>query len=374
MTYIGVDLHKANMAVVCCDAKGEIICKERIPCKCIGKIEEFFAQPHLHPCNVVIESVGFYHWLFDLLEGKVENLVLANPVETKKYSWNEPKTDFRDARKLALLLAGGEFERNRSLSCFVPDKTLRTFRELTRYRHNLVCRHTSLVNSAHRILLKNNLAGPKILNGQSLELFLSRFGDKFSLYHKDFLMQISENLFYNERQLKEAEEKIQPFLHMDRFKQLYEILTSIPGIGDTVSATLISEIGDFSRFDHPDKLASYAGLCPRVFASDATVRYGRITKKGSGFLRRALINAAWVSIREDMKPRRIFNRVCKRAGRKKAVVAIARKLLVWIWYLVAEGEKWEAVSTRPDSLTNNKSGVTLIGLLKRTPYRVNSVA
>jgi len=185
-------------------------------------------------------------------------------------------------------------------------------------------------------------------------------------------MQISENLFYNERQIKEIEQEIQPFLQMERFKKLYEILTSIPGIGDIVCATLISEIGDFSRFDHPDKLASYAGLCPRVFASDTTVRYGKITKKGSVFVRKALINAAWVSIREDEKPRRIFNRVCKRAGRKKAVVAIARKLLVWMWYLVAEGEKWETISTT--SLTNNKSGVTLSWFLKHTQKRANSVA
>lgn len=374
MTYIGVDLHKDSMTIVCCDKQGEFIRKERIPCKCVGKIEEFFAQPQLHPCTVVVEAIGFYHWLFDLLEGKVEKLVLANPVETRKYCWDQAKTDFRDARKLALMLAGGEFERNKSLSCFVPDKTLRTFRELTRYRHNLVDRHTSLANSAHRILLKNNLAGPKNINGKSLESFLSRFGEKFSVYHKNFLMQISENLFYNERQIKQVEQEIQPFLHMDRFKQFYDILTSIPGIGDTVSASLISEIGDFSRFDHPDKLASYAGLCPRVFASDKTVRYGKITKKGSVFIRKSLINAAWVSIREDEKPRRIFNRVCKRAGRKKAVVAIARKLLVWIWYLVAEGEKWHAISTRPDSLTSNKSGVTLVRLLKHAPYRVNSQA
>ena len=374
MIYIGVDLHKDSMTIVCCDEQGNWISQEKIACKCTGKIEKFFAQPQLHPCTVVVEAIGFYHWLFDLLENKVETLILANPVETRKYSWDQPKTDCRDAKKLALLLSGGEFQRNKSLACFVPDTSLRTFRELTRHRHNLVRQHTSLINSAHRILLKNNLAGPKNITGSSLELFLTRFGKKFSIYHKNFLMQISENLFYNERQIKQTEQEIESFLHLERFKPLYEILTSIPGIGNTVCACLISEIGDFSRFDHPDKLASYAGLCPRVFASDKTVRYGKITKKGSVFIRKALINAAWVAIREDDKPRRIFNRVCKRAGRKKAVVAIARKLLVWIWYLMAENEKWKAISTRPDSLTSNKSGVTLIRLLKHTPSGANSQA
>ena len=370
MTYIGIDLHKDSMTIVGCNEKGEILIQERIPCKCVGKIEEFFAQPSLHPCAVVVEAIGFYHWLFDLLEGKVERLILANTVETATYKWTQPKTDFRDASKLALLLAGGEFERNKSLSCFVPDKTLRSFRELTRHRHALIGQHTSLVNSAHRIFLKNNLQGPRVLNGTSLELFLARFSDRFSTCQNQMLLQISQNLFYNERQIKEMETEIERFVRLDRFKKLYDILTSVPGIGLVVAAILIAEIGDFSRFNHPDKLAAYAGMATSVFKSDKTVRYGRITKHGSCFIRRALINAAWVSVRQDEKPRRIFARVCKRAGRKKAIVAIGRKLLVWCWHLVTENENWNSAANR---LTNNKSEVTLIGFMKE-PRKATSVA
>jgi transposase len=371
MNYIGVDLHKDSMTVVVCDEKGEIFAKERIACKCVHKIEKFFLQSQFQPCMVAVEAIGFYHWFFDLLENNVEKFILANPAETRKYSWDQPKTDFRDATKLALLLCGGEFERNKSLSCFIPDKTLRTFRELTRQRHNLVCHHTSLVNSARRIFLKNNLTGPKILTAISLESFLSRFAEKFSDCHKKFLYTISENLFYNERQTTELEREIEKFVHLERFKGLYDILTSIPGIGVMVAATLISEIGDFSRFHHPDKLASYVGLCPKVWQSESTIRYGRITKKGPVYVRRALVNAAWVSIRDEGKPRGIFHRVLRRAGRKKAIVAVARKLLVWSWYLVAEGKTWETLAT--NNLAYNKSGTTLIRLLKKGENRDESL-
>jgi transposase len=372
MNYIGVDLHKDSMTVVGCNEKGEIFVKERIPCKCIGKIEEFFSQRQLQPCSVAVEAIGFYHWFFDLLEGKVEKLILANPVETRKYAWDQPKTDFRDATKLALLLCGGEFERNKSLTCFVPDKTLRTFRELTRHRHNLVRHHTSWVNSARRIFLKNNLAGPKALSAASLENFLNHWADRFSDHHKKFLYTISENLFYNERQIIETEREIEKFLQLERFQELREILTSIPGVGDMVAATLISEIGDFARFPIPEKLASYAGMVPKVWQSENTIRYGKITKKGPKFVRRALIQAAWVSIREEGKPRRIFNRVVKRAGRKKAIVAVGRKLLFWSWYLVAEKEKWATLAT--SNLTENKSGVTLLRLLKKAEGRDKSLS
>jgi hypothetical protein len=129
MNYIGVDLHKDNMTVVGVNEKGEIFVKERIAPKCIGKIDEFFSQQFLHPCKLVCESIGFYHWFYDLVSPKVEQFILANPIETKKYSWNNPKTDFKDATKLAFLLAGGEFERNKALSCYIPDKIERTFRE-----------------------------------------------------------------------------------------------------------------------------------------------------------------------------------------------------------------------------------------------------
>jgi transposase len=84
-----------------------------------------------------------------------------------------------------------------------------------------------------------------------------------------------------------------------------------------VSAVLISEIGDFKRFPQPDFLASYAGVVPRVFQSDTKIRYGKITKQGSVYIRYALINASWVAVREDRRIREIFIRIAKRAGRKK---------------------------------------------------------
>jgi len=364
MNYLGVDLHKDSMAVVGCDEVGRIFLKERLACKCIHRIERFFLQPCLHPCTVVVEAIGFYHWLFDLLEGKVARLILANPVEIRKYAWNCPKTDFRDATKLAELFCSGEFERNKSLQCFVPDKTLRTFREFTRTRRHLICHHTSLVNSARRIFLKHNLPGPRVITASTLENFLRRFGGRFPDHHKKFLYTISENLFHNERQTTAIEREIDKFLQIRRFKSVCERLTSIPGVGQMVAATLISEIGDFSRFPTPEKLAGYCGLVPKVWQSDNTTRYGRLTKKGPLDVRKVLVNAAWVSIREEGKTRRIFYRIAKRAGRKKAIVAVARKLLVWSWYLVTGKEKWELSPT--NNLAERKSGVTLMRLLKKT--------
>jgi len=367
MNYIGVDLHKDNMTIVGVNEKGEIFIKERIAPKCIGKIDQFFSQDFIHPCKVVCESIGFYHWFYDLICEKVEQFILANPIETKKYSWNNPKTDFKDATKLAFLLAGGEFERNSSLSCYIPDKIERTFRETTRTRFNLVRRKTSIINSARRIFLKNNLAGPTILNYSTLSQFVNKYGYRFNETHRKFLYMFAENLFYLEKQISDIERDIYNFLSMDRFKNIHQILITIPGVGDMVSAVLISEIGNFKRFPDPKFLASYAGVVPRVFQSDTKLRYGKITKQGSVYIRYALINASWVAVREDRKIREIFIRIAKRAGRKKAIVAIGRKILVWSWHLVINNESWQSFNDK--FATENRSGMTLKRVLNEIEKR-----
>ncbi|MCM8771948.1 MAG: hypothetical protein NC922_02545 [Candidatus Omnitrophica bacterium] len=85
MNYIGVDLHKDSISIVAVNEKGSISLKERIPTKCIGKIEEFFNKD-IGSCVVAYEAIGFYHWFYDLISDKVEKFILANPIEIKKYS------------------------------------------------------------------------------------------------------------------------------------------------------------------------------------------------------------------------------------------------------------------------------------------------
>lgn len=366
MNYIGVDLHKDSMSIVGVNQNGVIFVKERIPTKCIGRINEFFERDDIKPCIVACEAIGFYHWFYDICQQKVEKFILANPIETRKYSWNKPKTDFLDATRLAILLSSGEFEKNMSLSCYVPSKIERNFREITRTRANLVRRKTSLINSARRIFLKNNLSGPKTINYHTLFSFVDKFSDKFNQIHTKILYMISEDLFYIEKQISEIERDIYKFLSLPQFKKICQIITTIPGIGYMVAATIISEVGDFKRFPKPDYLCSYAGLVPRVFQSSSTIRYGRITKQGSTYIRRALVNASWVSIRESEKIRKIFTRIAKRTGRKKAIVAISRKLLSWCWYLVINDETWNENIENP---IKDRSGMTLRAVLNEFEKR-----
>ena len=95
--------------------------------------------------------------------------------------------------------------------------------------------------------------------------------------------------------------------------------------------TVLSAIGDIERFPTAKKLVGYAGLGARIHASGQTHKSGGITKQGRKELRTVLIEAAWITIRYDRHWQGQFERLAHRIGRHKAIVAIARKLLVVIW-------------------------------------------
>jgi len=88
---------------------------------------------------------------------------------------------------------------------------------------------------------------------------------------------------------------------------------------------VLSAVGDISRFPSAKKLVGYAGLGARIHASGLSFRTGGITKQGRKELRAALVEAAWITVRFDPAWREQFERLAQRIGRRKAIVAIARK-------------------------------------------------
>ncbi len=117
----------------------------------------------------------------------------------------------------------------------------------------------------------------------------------------------------------------------------YAAIQALPGVGPTLAAVFVAEIGQVNRFTDATRLVSWAGLSPRHRESDTTVHRGPITKQGSGLIRWAAIEAAqkipasagWlVSTRA---------RLTERRGRNIATVAVARKLLTLVYYGLRDG-------------------------------------
>ena len=122
--------------------------------------------------------------------------------------------------------------------------------------------------------------------------------------------------------------------------------------GFITAITILCECGDITRFDNIDQLSSYAGLCPRVSQSGESAHHGHISKQGPPLLRWVLQQAAWVAIRCDPNARRIYARISKRAGNKKAATALARKLLSYAWSVCRQGRPfvWPNTEIKPGNV------------------------
>jgi transposase len=100
--------------------------------------------------------------------------------------------------------------------------------------------------------------------------------------------------------------------------------------------TILSAIGQITCFPHADQLVSYSGLAASVHASGQTHRTGAITKQGRRELRTVLVECAWAAVRYSPHWKALFDGLMMRIGKHKAIVAIARKLLVVIWHVLTK--------------------------------------
>jgi transposase len=333
---VGIDLHKDTLTACvffrCC---GEVSF-QKLPCKCRKLITEYFAA-FARPHTVAIETVGFYRWLWEMLEPLVENLVLADATQARALAGRRLKTDREDAYNIAELLAAGRLP-----TSYAPPLCVQFLRDLTRHRNGFSRQHARVLCRVKSIMNANNRPGPARLESDGLIRYLKAQGEKLPARHVAMLWQCVDQLALTERQIAQAERTINEIVEREEFQEVYAILTSFPGVALVTAATVIAEVGDFRRFTHRKAIGRFAGLNPRVFASGGKQRIGHIAKTGSPQLRWILQQAAWTAIRTDEDVRRVFLRIAKRSGRKAAAVAIARKMLTWMWVAVTKGEPYRS--------------------------------
>lgn len=333
--FVGIDLHKDTMTIcVFCPSTGQKTFT-KITCRCRKKVRQFFkALPRPHV--VAIETVGFYRWLWEELEPIVDKLVLADATATRALAARRLKTDQEDAFNVAELLALGRLP-----MAYAPTMEVQILRDFTRHRNGLARQHARVLHRVHSILLSNNRPGPQRMESDGLARYLKAFGDELPARHVDMLWKYVDQLSLTERQIAQTQRQIAALLRTPTFHATAEILDSFPGVAMVAAATILAEIGDFNRFTYRKAIARYAGLNPRVFASGEKQRIGHIAKAGSRNLRWILQQVAWTAIRVDPTVKHIFLRIRRRAGSKAAAVAIARKMLTWMWYAVREGKRYQ---------------------------------
>ncbi len=333
MNYVGIDLHKKTIVACVMDQDRKVTKRRTLACCETDAIRDFFAG--LGPFRAVVEATASYEWLVALIEPLAEKVVLAHPGKLRVIAESVKKTDRLDARVLAEFLA-----RDMIPEAHRPTPRQREHRALVRHRQYLKRMATALRNKMHRVLADHNADRRDLFAAGVWDKAVAAAGlgapDRFVLDQLRALwLRVEEQVADVGRRLKEFAAEAAPREAEARAK-----LATIPGVGPVTVDVVVSELGDIGRFKSVKAVCAYAGLAPKVRESAGKRQELRITKAGPPLLRWALVEAAWRVVRQSAAWRRIYEGIRKRAGGKKAIVAVARRLLVVMAAMLRDGTSY----------------------------------
>lgn len=332
MFFVGIDLHKKTITVCVVNQARAVICRKTFLCAEPKRIRKFFAE--LGPFQAVVEATASYEWLWQLLEPLANRLVLAHPKKLRVIAESTRKTDRLDAQVLAEFLALDMIpEAHR------PTPRQRQHRALVRQRCYLRRRAAGTRTKIRRILADYNADRPDLFTAEGLAA-LEKL--QLSAIDRFIVDQLTAQWQHHLNQVRAAEKRLREFAKEapSLEAEARAALRSVPGVGVVTVEVLISEIGDIRRFRSAKDVAAYAGLVPRMRESAGKGKELGITKEGSRLLRWALVEAAWRLVRRSARWHRVFEQLRERRGKKKAIVAVARRLLGVLVALWRNGQKY----------------------------------
>ena len=314
--FVGIDVHKKTYSL-------SAVCNQEIIKKCTMPADPFGLLSFLHKTFKGSEIITAYEAGFSgfalqrFLSGNGVTCLVVHPASIEIASRERVKTDKRDSLKIAVQLSSGRLK-----SVFIPEKQREDFRILTR--------------------LRNGLAKDKAKKGTQLKALLYQLGkikhdDRFNIslkwIHEVLSMGFSPDQYiviksicdqwiYLANEIKKIDQEL--VLQAQRDKKLHGIYSSIPGFGPVVSRVMANELGDMSQFANERQLFSYTGLTPREYSSGEHRRLGHISKP---LLRKMLVQATWKAILVDEGLLEIYSRISLKRGKKRAIVAVARRLI-----------------------------------------------
>ena len=388
MFYCGIDIAKRNHEASVIDAEGKPLLDSITITNTQEGCEKLFSLlEHLdiEKTNVIIgmEATGHY-WLsvYEYLTERKYDVRVINPIQSeafRKMYIRQTKNDSKDSFIIAQVMRFGQYSETT-----LSDENTVAMRQLTRFRMALVdncgdCKRRIIAlldqvfpeyaglfsdtfgTTSKELLLSYPTPDDMLaVSTRKLTTFLSkvshgRFGEEkakelrsaasnsfgVGFARNAFAFQIKqlvEQLMFLETQIEELDEQISHLLY-----QINQVITSIPGIGDTLGAIIISEIGDINRFDAPNKLVAFAGLDVKVTQSgDFTGTKQHISKRGSPYLRRAIWLAANRVVFCDPILSEYYQSLKARGKHHlTAVGAVSRKLCNIVFTILRENRPYE---------------------------------
>jgi len=317
--YVGVDVHKETYTVTC-------VCHKQIvktatvqaePASLAASLRRWFPGATLASAYEAGFSAFVLHRA--LTKAGISNIVV-NPASLAVAANDKVKTDRRDSKRLAVDLADGRLR-----GIYVPTEEEELARLLPRTRAQLVEHRATLARQIKAKLHQFGLIAPS-----SRRLLSHRYLREIESWTlppelRASLKLLAEQWRFVTRQLIEMRRLLRE--QATAQAAIDKVYRSVPGIGEVVARTLATELGDMTRFANERALFSYTGLTPSEYSSGAAVRRGPISRQGSSRVRHLLVETAWRALPYDAVLQTMFERIAATRGKKRAIVAIARRLI-----------------------------------------------
>ena len=323
--YIGLDVHKHYLIALGVDEDLNVI----LPARRVelSHLESWMKKSLSRQDEVVLEMTTNTWQLYDELCAYAGSVMVVHPPHVALITRSQVMNDKIAASILARLLAKGLL-----VGIWVPPQEVRELRGLVAQRRKMTCLATQAKNRLHAVLQRHHLVPPQgslfqeEQNAWWLSLPLGKL-EKLNVHSDLETLRFAESQCLRLTKLmEEMASQEEPLIR----------LMQLPGFGVVTAVTLWAAIGDIQRFTDPQHLVGYAGLGTRVHDSGLYTRTGRITKAGRRDLRVALIEAAQIAANTHPHWKAELARLQPRLGRNKAIVAVARKLLIAVWHVLAQ--------------------------------------
>lgn len=324
--FTGLDIHKEYFVAVGVNAQLEVVFG---PQRVSNYQLDDWVERYLTPQDaVVLEMTTNTYLFYDTLLPHVHSVIAVHPPNVPLVTNVQVKTDKKAALALAKLHAAGMLT-----GVWIPPHPVRDRRSLIARREKMVQLSTMAKNRMHAMLHRKHL----VLSDTSQPFSPERreWWESLPLSATEqFLVRSDlDTLEFARKQLEQVEECLKQESAQD---ERIPLLVQLPGVAMLTAITILAAIGDIGRFPTAKELVGYAGLGTRVHDSGMTHTSGRITKAGRRDLRRAIVNAANHAVEHHVHWKKEFERLEPHLGRSKAIVAIARKLLVAVWHVLNE--------------------------------------
>lgn len=369
-TCCGVDVHKTFLvATIITTTKGVLPSYQKKRFSTFNSDIRHFKQWLLdNSCfDVCMESTGKY-WVpvFNLLEDRI-NVTIANPKWVKAVKGN--KDDTKDSKWI-----GDLFRLGLVPGSFIPCKEIRILREYTRYRFKLTCCKRSEKNRFQNAFTVCNVALDAVVTDmfgksassitdylitsdefdpEKCKSFLQKSlkkkadaviesieGYQMTSSQKERMLMVRSHLDFVQQTIDSLDSKLNELVAP--YENAISLLCTIPGVDRSSAITIISEIGtDMTQFNSSKRLCCWAGLTPGSNESAGKKKSVRITRAGV-YLKPALVQCAHAAVKSTAAPyyRNKYERLAKRRGKKRAIIAIARMLLTAVYHMLSTGETW----------------------------------